>query len=157
MHYNNVLRRLRYALDLNDEALIALFDAAGVQAAPEHVTAWLLREDDPDMQDCGAERFEAFLDALIVQRRGPPPLHMAPPPRTPLTNNAILKKLRIALSLRDVDIIEILAIGGHEVTKSGLGGLFRPPGHVHYRPCGDQFLRAFFRGLTVKLRGASRS
>ena len=155
MNNNDILRRLRYALDMDDAAVLDLFAAGGVHASPGLLHGWLKREDEPDMLPCSSRNFEAFLDALIVQRRGPPPLHLPPPNRVPFNANAVLKKLRIALVLKDVDILDILHQGGHPASKAELGGLFRPPGHKHYRDCGDQFLRAFLRGLTLRLRGTA--
>jgi uncharacterized protein YehS (DUF1456 family) len=31
--------------------------------------------------------------------------------------------------------------------------LFRKVGHDNYRPCGDQLLRNFLKGLTLRVRG----
>lgn len=153
MENNDVLRRLRYALNLDDAAVGELFALGGSPTDPEQVARRLLRDDDPDLFFCDDDAFEAFLDGLILKRRGPPKGDAPPPPWTGITNNAVLKKLRIALSLRDVDTIEILHMGGHQVSKAVLGGLLRPPHHRNFRPCGDQFLRAFLRGLTMSLRG----
>ena len=60
-----------------------------------------------------------------------------------LTNNDILKKLRVALQLRDDEIIKILKLSDFEVSKTELGALFRNEDHPNYMPCGDQLLRNF--------------
>jgi uncharacterized protein YehS (DUF1456 family) len=70
-----------------------------------------------------------------------------------LTNNDILKKLRIALSLRNDDIIEILALADFEITKGALGDLFRNPDHPSFVEAKDQILRNFLNGLIIKNRG----
>lgn len=70
-----------------------------------------------------------------------------------MTNNDIMKKLRIALSLRDVDILEILALSGFIMTKSELSAIFRKEDHPNYMECGDQVLRKFLNGLITKNRG----
>lgn len=70
-----------------------------------------------------------------------------------LTNNDILKKLRVALSYKDADIIEVLKLVDFEITKSELSALFRKEDHEKYMECGDQFLRNFLNGLVIKLRG----
>jgi len=57
-----------------------------------------------------------------------------------LTNNDILKKLRVALNLRDDDIIHILKLAEFEISKSELGAIFRKEDHPNYKPCGDQLL-----------------
>lgn len=70
-----------------------------------------------------------------------------------MTNNDILKKLRVALQLRDEDIVKILALVDFKVTKSELGALFRREDHPHYMECGDQLLRNFLNGLVIYKRG----
>lgn len=70
-----------------------------------------------------------------------------------LTNNDILKKLRVALSLRDDDIVEILKLVDFEITKGALGDLFRNPDHEGYVEAGDQILRNFLNGLIIHKRG----
>ena len=70
-----------------------------------------------------------------------------------LTNNDILKKSRVALELRDDDIIEILKLNDFEITKSELNALFRKEDHPNYVPCGDQLLRNFLNGLITYKRG----
>jgi uncharacterized protein YehS (DUF1456 family) len=70
-----------------------------------------------------------------------------------LTNNDILKKLRVALELKDDDIVDILKLAEFEVTKSELTALFRKPDHPNYKECGDQLLRNFLNGLVTYKRG----
>lgn len=70
-----------------------------------------------------------------------------------MTNNDILKKLRVALSLRDDDILKILELVDFKISKSELSAFFRKEGHPNYRPCGDQVLRNFLNGLVIHLRG----
>lgn len=70
-----------------------------------------------------------------------------------LSNNDILKKLRVALSLRNDDIIEILSLVDFEITKGALGDLFRKEDHPGYVEAGDQLLRNFLNGLIIYNRG----
>ena len=70
-----------------------------------------------------------------------------------LTNNDIFKKLRVALKLRDVDIVEICKLVDFKVSKGELGAFFRKEDHPKYMECGDQILRNFLNGLIVHLRG----
>ena len=70
-----------------------------------------------------------------------------------LSNNDILKKLRVALSLRNDDIVEILALAGFTITKGALGDLFRNEDHPSYVEAGDQVLRNFLNGLIIYKRG----
>lgn len=70
-----------------------------------------------------------------------------------LTNNDILKKLRVALELKDDDILQILKLVDYEVSKSELTAIFRKEDHTNYMPCGDQLLRNFLNGLIIYKRG----
>ena len=70
-----------------------------------------------------------------------------------LTNNDILKKLRVAHKLRNEDIIDILKLVDFEISKGALGDLFRKEDHPGFEEAGDQILRKFLDGLIIKLRG----
>ena len=70
-----------------------------------------------------------------------------------LTNNDIIKKLRVALELRDDDIIEILRLVDFKISKSELGAFFRKEDHPKYVPLMDQILRNFLNGLVIYKRG----
>ena len=70
-----------------------------------------------------------------------------------LTNNDIFKKLRVAHSFRDDDIIKILELVDFRIGKSELGAFFRKEDHPKYMECGDQILRNFLNGLVIHLRG----
>jgi uncharacterized protein YehS (DUF1456 family) len=70
-----------------------------------------------------------------------------------LSNNDILKKLRVALQLRDSDIVEILALVDYKISKSELGAFFRNERHPKYMELQDQILRNFLNGLVIYKRG----
>lgn len=70
-----------------------------------------------------------------------------------MTNNDILKKLRVALKLRDTDIIKILALVDFKMSEPEVNALFRNEDHPNYKPAGDQVLRNFLNGLIIHLRG----
>ena len=70
-----------------------------------------------------------------------------------LTNNDILKKLRVAHKLRDEDIVNILALVDFRTSKSEINAFFRREDHPKYMPVGDQILRNFLNGLIIHLRG----
>ncbi len=70
-----------------------------------------------------------------------------------MSNNDILKKLRVALKLRDEDIVKILALVDFKISVSELSALFRNEDHPNYKVCGDQILRNFLNGLVIHLRG----
>ena len=70
-----------------------------------------------------------------------------------MTNNDIFKKLRVALFLKDEDIIDIFKLVDFDVSKAELGAIFRKEGTSGYKNCGDQFLRNFLNGLVIYKRG----
>ncbi|RPH33378.1 MAG: DUF1456 family protein [Bacteroidales bacterium] len=70
-----------------------------------------------------------------------------------MDNNDVFKKLRVALHLRDDEIVEILKLVNYEITKTELSAVFRKDDHPNYKPCGDQLLRNFLNGLIIHLRG----
>ncbi|MCY4779169.1 DUF1456 family protein [Sphingobacterium sp. UT-1RO-CII-1] len=70
-----------------------------------------------------------------------------------MSNNDIMKKLRVALKFTDDDIVEVLALVDFRVTKTELGAIFRKEDHPNFKPCGDQLLRNFLNGLIIYKRG----
>ncbi len=70
-----------------------------------------------------------------------------------MTNNDILKKIRVALKLKDTDIIDILKLAEYDITKSQVSALFRKEDHKNYITCQNQILRKFLNGLIIKYRG----
>lgn len=159
MILNDVLRSVRFMLDLSEPKVIdivQLADPAFVLDKDE-VRAWLLKEDEPGHQPCSDAVLARFLNGLIVHRRGRNENQPARPIEARISNNLVLKKLRIAFELTDADMHEVFAAAGFAVSKPELSALFRQPGHRNYRPCGDQMLRNFLKGLTLRLRGAPRA
>ena len=70
-----------------------------------------------------------------------------------MNNNDIFKKLRVALQLRDDQIIEVLNLVNFRVSKGELANVFRSEDHPNFMECGDQLLRNFLNGLVIYLRG----
>lgn len=148
---NDVLRSIRYALDLPDAAIGEMVRLAGGDIAPELIPALLKKEDEADFVECDDALLVAFLDGLIIKKRGPSDAQPAPIKR--LTNNIILKKLRIAFELKEDDLHDIIKLAGFEISKPELSAVFRNPDSKNYRVCGDQLLRYFLKGLSLRLRG----
>ena len=113
--------------------------------------SYLASEDDESFVYMNDELMVGFLDNLILERRGPSP-QPAPPTELPLTNNTILKKLRVAFTLHEADLLDILDSVDFEISKPELSALFRKAGHTNYRECGDQLMRQFLKGLTLRFR-----
>lgn len=152
---NDILRRVRYALDLSNAKMISLFKQAQQNITHTELKALLEKEEEEGFIECKDRQLRVFLDALITDRRGardPKAPQLKPNVYAQLNNNDILKKLRIALELKEHDMLSILALGGMKLSSSELSALFRKKKHKHYKVCGDQLLRNFLNGLTKKLR-----
>lgn len=150
MTNNDILRSLRYALNLRDSALVDIFKLAGM-AIDEGTVFELLKKQEEDAP-FSPEQITAFLDGLIIHLRGPREDGAVAPVILVTTNNMVLKKLRIAFNLKEQDMLSVLELGGFAFTKAELSALFRKEGNRHYRVCGDQVLRYFLKGLTNRHR-----
>jgi uncharacterized protein YehS (DUF1456 family) len=157
---NDVLRRLRYALNITDLKVIELFKLADYEIDKLELEGIFKKEDEDGYVECGDSLMELFLEGLVVSRRGKKdaadagrnPARSRPSTGHRLSNNDILRRIRIALELKDEDIIAIMRLAEVELSKPELSALFRKKGHPNFRPCGDQFLRNFLVGLTEKYR-----
>lgn len=152
---NDVLRAIRYMLDLSDAKVAQLVNLADptVELEREQVQAYLKKEGEPGYEECSNQVLVLFLDGLVVQRRGRDESQPPRPPEKRVTNNVVLKKLRVAFELKDVDMHQILESAGMPVSKPELSALFRQSDHKNFKLCGDQLLRNFMKGLTLRVRG----
>ncbi|NTU41722.1 MAG: DUF1456 family protein [Nitrospirales bacterium] len=154
MTNNDILRRLRYALDLNDSVMVEIFRLTGFDIDQTQLTDLLKREEEEGFVACSRDSLRHFLDGLIIYKRGRKETGPEQPKKQDhsLSNNMILKKIRIALELYEEDMITILELGGMDVSSAELTALFRKKGHKNYKECGDQLLRNFLKGLTLYYR-----
>lgn len=177
MDNNDILIRLRYALNIRDTDMVKIFKFGGVELTEEEVRKVLIKSketyrynniavDAPDEVKeqeenikCKNSMLESFLNGFIIFKRGKQD-PLPGQPEIPVLkncenhpNNILLKKLKIALSLTSDDMLEILATTGVIVTKGELGALLRSEGHKNYKECGDKYARNFLKGLALKYRG----
>jgi uncharacterized protein YehS (DUF1456 family) len=153
MTNNDILRRLRYTFDLSDAKMIELFILAGKQVSGAEISDWLKKEENPAFRQITDMNLGLFLDGFIIDRRGKKD-GPAPPSENTLSNNAVFRKLKIGLSMKDEDIIGVLELVDMKVSKHELSAFFRSPGQKQYRPCKDQILRNFLHGLQIRYREA---
>lgn len=148
---NDVIRSVRFMLNISEFKLVEIVELGGGEVTQAKMNAYLKRDDEPGFEECPQNVMSRFLNGLIYFRRGKdesrPPLALELP-----TNNVVLKKLRVAFELKDEDIIAMLERDEFKISKTELSAFFRKEGHHNYRPCGDQFLRRFLKGLTTRLR-----
>lgn len=152
-------------------------EQASESITPELVAAWRLKEGEEGFSACPDSAIIAMLNGLVKDRRGPPPeakpsdrpatqaapgvsgvwdnakarkaAQMAEEPLA-LSNNLILKQIRIALSFKSDDVHDLIVAGGGRLGKNEVGAFFRNPQARNYRRCGDQVLRWFLNGLASR-------
>jgi uncharacterized protein YehS (DUF1456 family) len=151
MDNNDILRRLRYALELNDNSMIKIFGLADHEVTREQVSNWLKKEGDLDFVSCNDLLLATFLNGFIILKRGKRE-GVQPKPEKNLNNNIILTKLKIALNLKAEDVLLILEFSDFVLSKHELSAFFRKKDHKHYRECKDQILRNFIQGVQLKFR-----
>jgi uncharacterized protein YehS (DUF1456 family) len=151
---NDVLRGIRYMLDFSDAKVVEITHLADPEFPLDKadIPALVKKEEDAGAVVCSDALLARFLNGLVIYYRGPDESQTPRPIEGRITNNLVLKKLRVAFQLKDVDMHETFSAAGFPITKPELTALFRQPGHKHYRPCGDQILRNFLKGLTLRFR-----
>jgi len=146
---NDIIRRLRYTFDLSDSNMIEIFGLAGHEVTRPQISNWLKKDDDPAFQDIDDYQLAIFLNGFIIQKRGRKEGKPAVAEKR-LNNNIVFRKLKIALNLKDEDILEILGQAERNISKHELSAFFRKPDQPQYRPCQDQILRNFLHGMQLK-------
>jgi uncharacterized protein YehS (DUF1456 family) len=149
MTNNDILRRIRYTFDFSDSKMIGIFVQAGHTVSRSQVSDWLKKEDNPTFLSLDDYQLAIFLNGLIIDKRGKKEGEQ-PVPEKQLNNNIIFRKLKIALNLKDEDILEMLALADMRISKHELSAFFRNPNQDQYRPCNDQILRNFLLGMQTK-------
>lgn len=156
MTNNDVLRSLRFMLDLSDTKVVEIFALTHCDVALEDVKSWLKKEDDAEFKPLPDVLMGYFLNGLIFFRRGKSEDAPAPSIERRMNNNIFMKKLRVAFELKTTDIPVILTKANFTVSQAEIGAIFRKPDHKNYRECGDQIMRNFLKGLTLTLRPAQK-
>ena len=170
---NDILIRLRYALDIKDTDMVKIFKLGGIEIAKEDVQKMLynpkkgddsvMKEEEfkitKDMEKCSNVMLESFLNGFIVFKRGVQESRTGEEKKQVLmikdnknVNNIMLKKVKIALDLSSEDMIDILELAGVTVSKGELSAVFRKEGHRNYKECGDRYARNFLKGLAIRYR-----
>lgn len=153
---NDVLRRVRYALQLNDKKMLEIFASVDNAIDENYLHSIMAKEGEDNFVFCRDSLLSLFLDGLINEKRGKKPgsSPVILPAKAVLANNDILRKLRIALNFKEEDMLAALDSAEFPVSKSELSALFRKKDHRNYKVCGDQLLRNFLNGITKRFRGS---
>ena len=162
MNNNDILRRLRYALDISDVNMVKIFELGDYQIDIPGVKSILKKEIEDGYVTLKNEELKKFLDGFVIFKRGK--LELKPGQNAPVeeafnpkknsnNNNIILKKLRIALEYKSDDMLKVFKLGGVEISEHELSALFRKRDNKNYKECGDKFIRVFLKGLITLYRG----
>lgn len=154
MLLNDVFKRVRYALSLDNQATIAICKLVDYDLDEDYLISMMKKEDETGFLPCRDKTLALFLDALIIKNRGKQEGYETPSytNKYRLSNNEILRKIKIAMSYQQQDLMDILKSASFNVGKSELTALFRRPEHRSYRECKDQLLRYFLQGMVTKHR-----
>lgn len=143
---NEILYKIKKGLSLSIEEMLEAYRLEAFEMTPEHLEALLKRRMDKAFVEATYEELGVFLDGLVTLKRGP-----SPSPRQVedvlLTNNLILKKLRVAQELKEHELEIIFALSDLELSRQQLSSLFRKEGHKNFKTCSDELLDAFLDGL----------
>lgn len=163
LNNNDILTRLRYALDIKDTAMVEIFELGGMETTKEEVQKMLSKSKEDEAQEneyvkeVDHTMLESFLNGFVSLKRGvqdvKPENEQNPFLMTDRNvNNILLKKMKIALSLTSEDMLEILQDAGVNLSKSELSAVLRKEGHRNYKECGDRYARNFLKGLALRYR-----
>lgn len=151
---NDILRSVRYILKSNNNDLVRILALAEVETTPANITSWITKEDEEGFVRCPDIILSSFLNGLIYDKRGKEESAPVLSPERRVNNNIVLKKLRIAFSLKSDDVMAIMTEQKFRVSMPEITAMMRAPDHKNFRECGDQFMRYFLRGLTHRVHSA---
>ena len=149
MTNSDILRSIRYLLNVNDGKVVEITELGGYLADKEEIVDYLKHETEEGYRECPDRVLSYFLNGLVTFKRGEDPGRPPAPLELPVTNNTVLKKLRVAFQLKDTDVIRLIENQGLKVSKAEIGAFFRDRDHRNYRLVGDQFLRHLFKALSI--------
>ena len=147
---NDILRSLRYTLKANNNDMVRILALADMESISANFDTWTTKEDEDGFVRCPDIILSGFLNGLIYHLRGKDESAPELALERRVNNNTVLKKLRIAFSLKTDDILAIMTEQKFRVSMPEITAMMRAPDHKNYRECGDQFLRYFLRGLTSR-------
>ena len=147
IHTNEILYRLQQSLHLTPQQMLEAYALENYSMKIEHLERLLTRRQDKNFMLCSYEELGVFLDGLITLKRGTSSNKPKSDEVVELTNNLILKKLRIALNLKESEVEIIFGLAEVTLSKQQLASLFRKEGHKNFKLCSNALLLAFLEGL----------
>jgi len=147
MQINDILFKIKTALSLDNSQIIEAYRLADYEMSEARLEAISKRRLDKGYEEATYEELGVFLDGLVLLKRGPSDKVADDNEAVPLTNNLILKKIRVAMELKEPELVILFALAEVELTKRQIGSLFRKEGTKNFKACSDELLMAFLDGL----------
>ncbi len=147
MYINDILFKITKALSLTHQEIIEAYKLADFEMSEERLENILKRRQDKDYEEATFEELGVFLDGLVLLKRGVSNQEKRDDEVIELTNNLILKKIRVAMELKEADLVILFALAEVTLTKRQIGALFRKEGGKNFKACSDELLMAFLEGL----------
>ena len=147
MKINDILYKIKTALSLDNETILEIYKLVEYEMSEEHLINILKKHQDKDYEDATYEELGLFLDGLVILKRGPSDKVQDEDTVIELTNNLILKKIRVAMELKESELVILFALAEVTLTKRQIGSLFRKEGTKNFKACSDELLMAFLDGL----------
>ena len=130
------------------------FAATGFEVSEAQYKGWAGTEEEDRFIMMTDRELAIFLNGIIIQRREPQEGPLPPVPEEEMSNNTILRKLKIAFNMRSEDMLEIFALVDRKLSPHELSAFFRKPSHKSYRYVKGQYLRNFLMGLQLKYKSS---
>ena len=147
MQTNDILFKITKALSLEVKEIIEAYKLASYEMSEERVINILKRRQDKGFEEATFEELGVFLDGLVRLKRGMSEKEINEDEIVELTNNLILKKIRVAMELKEAELVILFALAEVDITKRQIGSLFRKEGGKNFKACSDELLNAFLYGL----------
>ncbi|EIK44353.1 hypothetical protein O59_002683 [Cellvibrio sp. BR] len=154
MRTNDIFRKITQSLTLGNLQIQQLFALSAIDLNDKEIANLLKTDYQPGFEPMPDYVLLIFLNNLIEQQRGKKndAEQEVIEKHAKISNNDVLKKLRIAYNLHEQQVRDALKLATIELTKSDLAALFRKPGHVHFKACDDELVLDFIEGLGLLLQ-----
>jgi len=147
MPINDILFKLKTALSLTNKEVIKAYALAEYEMREERLNNILKRRQDKGYEEATYEELGIFLDGLVLLKRGPSDKVASNNEAVALSNNLILKKVRVAMELKERELVILFALAEVVLSKRQIGSLFRKEGGKNFKVCSDELLISFLEGL----------
>jgi len=143
---NKILKEIIEALNLKNEDIQSIFRLENHPIEINYISNMFIDDQKDDFISCSYNELGMFLDGLITLKRGAS-TSSKKDEIIELSNNVILKKLRIALELKSSELVILFALVDIDFKVHEVNALFRKEGTKNYKVCSDQILYLFLEGL----------